>query len=66
MPDPKPLAELILRNRSNNPIIIKRAQSGAEGVLDTYGVIGLKIWKDKGYLAIDWENRTVWMDLGQE
>ena len=45
---------------------MKRAKSGAEYIIREFSGVGLKVYKAEGFLAIDWETRTVWIDLGDE
>ena len=62
----KPLNTILLKNRSGHPMTMKRAKSGAEYIIREFSGVGLKVYKAEGFLAIDWETRTVWTDLGDE
>ena len=65
MPDPKPVATIVLKNRSGRPITLERAKTGIEGILDSFSVIGLKVWQEEGnFIAIDFDNRKVYFNFG--
>jgi hypothetical protein len=62
----KVLATIVLKNRSSAPIIIRRAKSGLELPLEQLQAVGLKVYKNDGFISVDWESRTLWVDLGSE
>ena len=67
MPD-KELATILLKNRSRNPITLRRASSNIEIPLDTYSIIGLKLYKDTkdAFISVDFDNRIIVFDFGDE
>lgn len=56
--------KLLIKNRSSKPMILKRAKSGFEYVVNPLSGIGVDVFKFDGFIGIDWESRTVWLDVG--
>lgn len=59
------LNTIILKNRSSRPMTLKRSVSGFEYVVNPLSGIGLDIFKESGFIGIDWDTRSVWVDVGE-
>ena len=62
----KKITTVTLKNRSTQPIIIRRQNSGLHVEILPFSGIGLHLYKQSGFLSIDWDARTVWYDFGDE
>jgi hypothetical protein len=62
--DPEARAQIVLKNASPYPIIIRRNGSNVETLLNEFSPVGLAVWSETALLRFDAEKRTLWIDMG--